>query len=394
MHRTHFYKIRLAAMQDPFESTVDQYLTEQYLARIGYASGPEQQIPEPGPDPDPDPDPRPDIRLATIEEVQARILDQLKEQQAAQQQASSAISSRPATQTCRPDLLEQALSPSILPDPPSTAHTPGSKARCQSFDSSHEHKPTSPCPSPPPPLSKTETLAALQFELERRQKICLGIERQIKACQKRLRNHPSKQKKVEEEHDKQIAESLKPVHGEQSTRGVDAAKRKDAKTAEEAEVEEMRDIYLQYDGGLVGVPTAEAVDALFVVIASTEHHLKNAEEANQGAKRREAKLEEKLYKARCAVFEVEEEIEVVENGVMEQGAGELRVEKSRAEGHKKENGKGKGKLRSRKGVQSRPQGKGEAKGEGGHERVRRRRKRRRYISSKAGKMNSDCTLDS
>lgn len=362
---------------------MDQYLTEQYLTRIEYAPGPEPQISEP----DPDPDPRPDIKLAAIEAVQARILDELKEQHAARRQAPSAISSRPATQTRRPNLREEALSPSILPDPPSMASTPGSEARCQSFDSSHEQKPTSPFPPPPPPTTKAELLAALHFELGRRGKTCLGIQRQIKACQKEIRTHPHKQKKVEKEHDKQIVEFVKPVHGEKSKR-VDAEKRKDAETAEGAEVVEMRDIYLQYDCESIGVPTAEAVGALFAIIANTEHRLKKAEEAIKVAKRRDARLEGKLYKARRAMFEMEEEIEEVENGVIEKGIRELKVDKSSAEGHKK--GKGKGKPSGRKGVQNRQQG----KGEGDDEKVGRRRKRRRYISSKAGKMTSDSTLDS
>ena len=52
---------------------MERYLAGQYPARIGYVSGPEQETPEP------DPEKRPNIRPATIEEVQAKIIDQLRE---------------------------------------------------------------------------------------------------------------------------------------------------------------------------------------------------------------------------------------------------------------------------------------------------------------------------
>ncbi|CAD6579652.1 MAG: hypothetical protein ASARMPREDX12_009324 [Alectoria sarmentosa] len=327
---------------------MEQYLTEQYLARIGYASGSEQQIPEP------DPTPRPDVRLATIDEVQAKILYQLKEQHSAQQQASPAISSRPANQTRMLDLREEAIL-SIHPEP------------------SHDYK-------SPSPKTKTEVLVGLHSELERRQIICLGIERQIEACQKEIRTHPSKQKKIEKEHEKRIAESVKPERDEKQM-AVDVEKGKDAKTAEEAEFEEMRDLYLQYDREVIGVPNAELVDAFFVAIADTEHHLQKAEEAKRAAKRREAKLEEKLYKARCSIFEIEDEIEEVENGAMAQDARESKVGESRSEGLRE--GKGKGEPRRRKRVKHRQQG------EGGDEKVRRRRKRRTNTSGKAGKISLD-----
>lgn len=343
-------------------------MTKQYLARIGYASGSEQQILEP------DPIPRPDVRLATIEEVQAKILSQLREQHSAQQQAPPTISSRPANQTRMPDLREEAI-PSIHPGTPSTTFMRRTKASYPPLEPSHGHK-------SPSPKTKTEILVGLHSELERRQNICLGIERQIEVCHKKIRTHSSKQKKIEKEHEKRIAESVKPEHDEKPT-AVDAEERKDAKTAEEAEFEEMKDIYLQYDREIIGVSNAESVDAFFVVIANTEHHLQKAEEAKRAAKRQEAKLEEKLYKARCAMFEIEDEIEEVENGAMAQDARESKMGESRFEGHKE--GKGKGKPRRRKGVKHRQQG----KGEGGDEKVGRRRKRWTNASGKAGKISPD-----
>lgn len=347
---------------------MEQYLTEQYLARIGYASGLEQQIPEP------DPIPRPDVRLTTIEEVQAKILYQLEEQHSAQQQTPPTISSRPANQTRMPDLREEAI-PSIHPGTPSTTFVRGTEASYPPLEPSHDYK-------YPLPKTKTKILVGLHSELERRQNICLGIERQIEACHEEIRTHPSKQKKIEKEHEKRIAESVKPERDEKQM-AVDAEKRKDAKTAEEAEFEEMRDIYLQYDRKIIGVPNAESVDALFVVIANTEHHLQKAEEAKRAAKRRVAKLEEKLCKARCAMFEIEDEIEEVENGAMAQDARESKVGESRFESHKE--GKGKGEPRRRKRVKHRQQG----KGEGGDEKVGRRRKRRTNTSGKAGKIILD-----
>ena len=292
MHRTHFYKTRRAAMQDPLESTMDQYLAKQYLARIGYAPGPEHL------NPGPDPSPRPQIRLATIEEVQTKILTRLKEQYPTQQEAPSVISSRAATHTRRSD--EEASSPSIFPNSPSTTSTPGTEASYRPSKPNYEHKsPRLPPPLPPP--TKAEILAALYSELQRRQNICLGIERQIKACQKEIRAYPSKQKKINKEHEKRVAKHVNPVHDGKRNSVVHADTLKAAQTAEEARIVEKRSIYQQYDRGLIGVPTVEAVDAFFAIIASTEHHVKKAEEANKVTKRREEKLEEKLYGAgaRC-----------------------------------------------------------------------------------------------
>lgn len=174
-----------------------------------------------------------------------------------------------------------------------------------------------------------------------------------------------------------MAQLMKPMHdGKQKPE-----KRESTKTAEEAELEEMRDIYQQYDRELAGVPTAESVDALFIVIAKTEDRFRKTEEANKAATRREAKLEERLYKARCAMFEMEDEIEEVENGgtaAIAEEFSEPNVEKGRTEAQRGS------KRRSRrgKGVKDGRQGRGEG-GEG------RRRKRRRKGSGKAGKMSLD-----
>lgn len=350
---------------------MERCIAQQYLARIGYISSAEQHIPET------DPNPRPDIRLATIEEVQAKILNQLKEQHAAQRPAPATISIRPATQTRTPDFRAEAALSSILPDTPSIISATGTEAQHRTLGPSHKHE------SPTPP-TKVEILARLYSELERRQNTCLEIERQIETCRKQIRTHPSKQRKIEKEHEKPIAEFVKPEHNEKQKK-IDTEKRKDAKTAEEVEFEEMRNIYLQYDREIIGVPTAESVDALFVVVANTEHQIKKAEEAKEIAVRREVKLEERLYEARCAMFEMEDEIEEVENGGLAKEAREPKVEDSRFEGYKEGKGKGKGKPRRRKGAKDRQQG----TREGGEKKLGRRRKRRRNISSKTGKMSSD-----
>lgn len=353
-------------MQDPFESTMDSYLAKQYLARIGYAPDPEHL------NSGSDPTPRPQIRPATIEEVQTKVLTRLKEQYPTQQEAPSVTPSRAATQTRMSN--EEASSPSIFPNLPSTTSTPGTEASYRPSKPSYEHNsPRPPLPLPPP--TKAEILAALHSELQRRQKSCLGIERQIKACQKEIRAYPSQQKNINKEHEKRIAKFANPVHDGKQNSGVHADTLKAAQTAEEARIEEKRSIYRQYDRELIGVPTAEAVDAFFAIIASTEHRVKKAEEANKVAKRREVELEEKLYGARCAMFEMEDEIEEVENGVMEREVRESRVGKSRVEGHKEGKGRGKGKgngngrgkgtPRRKKGVQGRQQG----NGDGGDERV-------------------------
>ena len=146
----------------------------------------------------------------------------------------------------------------------------------------------------------------------------------------------------------------------------------------------MRNIYLQYDRKLVGRPNAGSVDALFVIIANTEHRLKKAEEANKAAKRLEMTLEEELYKARCAMFEVEDEIEEVKNGVKETEAMEPNVKKRRAESQKA----GKRKPRRRKEAKDGQQR------EEGDKRVRRRRKRQKKTSGNVRKMSSDVAFDS
>lgn len=356
---------------------MEQYTTEHYLARIGYSSGPEQQIAKANQTP------RLPTRLATIEKVQAEILNQLKAQTVAQQQHPPTISPRLATQTRTLDLREETLL-SILPGTPSPASTPGTETSYQPLEPRYEPKSPSSLPPPPTP-TKAEILAGLYVELKRRRKICLGIERQIEACQKEISSHPSKQKKIEKEHEKRLAESVKLWHNENQKK-VDAEKRKDALKAEEAEFEEVRKIELQYDRDSIGAPTAESVDTLFVIIANTEHRLKKAEEARKAAKKREVQLEEKLYKARCAMFEMEDEIEEVENGASAKEAWEPRLEESRIGGQEE----GKRKPRRGKGVRERQQG----EGDGGDEKVGRRRRRRRNISGRAAKIGSDTALDS
>lgn len=282
-----------------------QCLIDQYLARIGYVSASEQQILELGPNP------RPDTRLANIGEVQTKILNQLTKQHAAQQQAPSSISLTPPAETSTPDLGEEA-SPYFLPGTFSTASTPRTEVSCQLLELKHER--TTPPLSPP---TMAEILAGLYSELEHREKTCLDIECQIEACQKEIQTHPSKQQKIEKGHSKRIAESLKPVHGSKQ-KNVYPAGRKEPQTAEEAEIEEMREIYQQYDCGSAAPPTAESVDAFFVIIADTETRFKKAEGAKRAAKRREARLQQKLYGARCAVFEMEDEIEEVGGGALVQ----------------------------------------------------------------------------
>lgn len=311
---------------------MEHYLAEQYLTRIGYVSGPEHSIQEP------DPRTRSKIRPATIVEVQPTI-NPLEGQYAAQILAPSAISSRPATQIGRPELLGEASSASILSENPSTTSTPVTEASDQALES--RQKPVFPSPPPPPPPQiPIDILANLHSELERRQKSCLGIERQIEACQKDIQSLPSRQKKVAEEHEKRIAQLVKPENDKRQKR-VATEKRRDPQTAEEAKSEEMRDIYMQYDCKSVGAPPAKLVDAFFGIIADTEHHAKKAEDANKAAKRQEVKLEEKLYLARCAVFEMECEIEGVKNGE-KNGAPEM-------EGNCRMGAKKEGKKKRRRG---------------------------------------------
>ena len=271
---------------------MEQHLIQQYLARIGYASSPDQQSLEP------DPNARSGLKPATAERVLLKVLDQSKEQYAAQQQQVPAanISSRPAVQICG---LESCDEPSFLPDASFTTPLPGREASYEILEPRYEHGSRSSHRVPLRPIG-AETLARRHSELERRRKTCLKIERQLEAVQKELRTYPSKQRKINKEHERRIAELVKPLHYEKQKQS-DAEIRNRPKTAEETEIEEMRDIYLQYDHESIGAPNAEMVDAFFLIIADTERHVKNAEEANMAAKRRGVKLEEKLDEARYAM---------------------------------------------------------------------------------------------
>ncbi len=355
---------------------MEQYLIEQYLARIGYVSGPGQQTPEQ------DSNSRADNRLATNQEVQAKIPTQLKEQYTTQEQAPATFIPESPKQTDRQVLCEETPPLSIRPDTSCPNSMPGTEAGYLPSVPQHKHKFPPKSPSPPHP-TKAELLTGLHSELERRQNICLGIEHQLQTCQKELHTLQTKQKKIKKQHEKGIATFENAVHNGKKI-SVDAQGRRDTQTAAEAEIEEMRNIYQQYDRKLVGRPNAGSVDALFVIIANTEHRLKNSEEANKAANMREVRLEEELYKARCAMFEVEDEIEEAKNGVKETEAMEPNVKERRAEGHKA----GKRKPRRRKEARDGQQR------EEGDKRVRRRRKRQKKISSNVTKMSSNVACDS
>ena len=287
-------------MRPSRDFTMEQHLIQQYLARIGYASSPDQQ----GLEPDPN-SYRSGTRQATAERLLLKVLDQSKEQYAAQQQQISTtnISSRPAVQNRGPESYDK---PFPIPDASFTTPSPGTENSYEALEPRHEHESRSSHRAPLRPIG-AETFTGYHSELERRRKAGLKIERQIESCQQEIRAHPSTQKKINKEHEIRIAELVKPLHDEKEKHS-DAEMRNRPKTAEEAEVEEMRDIYLQYDHESIGVPNAETVDAFFLIIANTERDIKTAEEANKAAKRREVKLEGKLYEARCAMLEMDDGI--------------------------------------------------------------------------------------
>ena len=310
-----------ADTQSSFELTMEQYLVERYLARIGYVSGSEQQ------DPEPDPAPSSDIRLANIEKVQAKILTLLKAQFAAQQQPCTTIPSRPAAQTRAPDLHEEPPSPSTLPNAPSTTSTPRAKTNHQPFKP--RRGPKSRPPPPPPPLAtKAEILARLYPELERRQKLCSALERQIEARQTQIRAHPSKRQKIDKEHAERIAKSATPVHNDQHRKAA-VAERKAARTAEDADREATRDDRRRYDRASRAVPTPEPADALPALMAPAERRLKDADAGGT------------LRGAKCALFATGEEIGGVGYGVGELRGGDGGIE-GRGEGRKGKRRGGKG----------------------------------------------------
>lgn len=319
-------------MKTPDESAMEQNLVEQYLARIGYASYPEQQMLEP------ERYSRPDFRLATVKEDQATIPNQFKQEFTYQQRSSAAISSRSALQTRGPELREETTSPSILPDTSSPNPWPEREASYQSFNPRHAHNSPSP-PSPPARPTETERPARHHHSmLQPLQTTCLELKRQINTCQKQLRNHPSKLKKITKEHDKRIARFLQPAHDEKQDLFEAAGRYGEETAAQEAIVEEMRDIYLQYDRGSIGkgVPNAELVDGLFAVVADTERHVKKAEEANKAAKGRVVRLEDRLYEVKCAMFGMDGGIGGVGDGVVvvEEEGRQSEVGMGRIEGHK------------------------------------------------------------
>ena len=169
------------------------------------------------------------------------------------------------------------------------------------------------------------------LEFEHGQKTCLNIECQIDSTQKELRTHPSKQQKINMEHEKRITRRVQPVQ-DKKRKYSDAQRRKAPKTTDEAEVEEMRQIYMQYDRGSIGVPDAGMVDAFFDIIANTEHRLMKAEELPKAAKRREVVLKGKLHKARRAVLDMDRGIGGVGKGIVRTEVEELEVkEESRNE---------------------------------------------------------------
>ena len=248
---------------------------------------------------------------------------------------------------------------------------PEIESSCPILEGSPGHKTPSSLLPPPCPNS-TEFLTVLYDELERRQHVCLGIESQINACQKQIRSLPSKQKKIKQKHEKPITDFENSMHEEKANL-VDAGRRKTTQTAEEAEIEEMKDIYRHFDRHPVGVPFADSVDAFFGIIANTERHILKAEEAKSAAERRNVRLEEKLYRAICAVLEMKDEIERLDDGLWENELGGSEVENSRTEVQD----------RSRRKPKRRKRGTDKHEGKEGHVGDRRSRRRRRNVPRNA-----------
>ena len=183
------------ATRSPLECNMEQYLIEQYLARIGYVSGPGQQI----------------LEQATNQEVQTKIPTHLKEQYTTQEQAPATFIPGLPKRNGRQVLCEEMPPLSIPPDTSSPNPMLGTEAGYPLLVSKHKHKSLSRPPSPPRP-TKTELLTGLHSELERRQNICLGIEHQLQTCQKEIHTLPTKQKKIKKQHEKEIATFENAVH--------------------------------------------------------------------------------------------------------------------------------------------------------------------------------------
>ena len=284
----------------------------QHLARKGDVSAPEQQTPEANPDP------RADTRREAIGRMQAKLLDNLGNQSTDQWQKPANISSKPAVQTRRPEMRKAAPATCTLSYAHPLIDLQGDAGLQTLEEARHEYEarslpPYSPC------LAKARLLSALHLELGRRHEIYLLIERELEACQLEIDSYPFKQKEIRSEHERRIADFEKLVQNE-TPRTVDAEERNSARTAEEMEYEEMRKIYQEYDRVWTGVPDPETVDALFAIIAETDRQHKETEEANKVEEQREVTLEERLHEAKCAKYQIEVEIEDVENGTVEKDA--------------------------------------------------------------------------
>ena len=158
-------------MRPPRDFTMEQHLIQQNLARIGHVSSPDHQSSEPDPNPY-----RSGLKPATAERLLLKVLDQSKEQYAAQQQQqvpTTNIPSNPAFQTRK---LEPCNEPSFLPLDTSftTPSSPGTETR---HEPRHEHE--SPPSSPPPRAPLLRPTRSPSNGLPSRRKTRLEIKRQL-----------------------------------------------------------------------------------------------------------------------------------------------------------------------------------------------------------------------
>ncbi|KAM0796393.1 hypothetical protein BDR22DRAFT_917809 [Usnea florida] len=252
-------------------------------------------------------------RQGTTEKAQMKTTTQLSTKHAAQHHSPATISSTLATRT-RASILDKESFPPLPPATSSTAPRPV-------LQDNRQPPKSNPNPPLPPPPTKAQTLAILSSELQRRQHTRSKIERQLDACLQELSTHPSKQPDIENQRSKRLSELLNPEPNSKP-QNANAKPPKTAMTAEETEAQELRDRQLEYESGAVAPPDGKTVEAFFDIIADAERQLIKADEANRGAREREGKLDEELYRAHCAIFEMEDEIEVVRMGMEGGGARE------------------------------------------------------------------------
>ncbi|MCJ1456749.1 hypothetical protein MMC28_007113 [Mycoblastus sanguinarius] len=258
--------------------------------------------------------------------------------------------------------------------PPKTSKMTGTEAR--SPPSPPSLQPQTPSKSAALALTTVQVLAKMQAELEKRQNLYFSIEDQIEAGKEARRQYSNKKDEIVRIHDSKLEEVIKKdssdvngfwvVPGEEGDGAPSLSSEKAAAATKTwggwgaAEASESRpepDPHAKFESQFTGQPDEWRVDELFGLIRETEgSHMRLEGERDMG-RAQETGLEERLYEARRAVFELEEEIKAVESAVeveKKEGKEERKdvadVEDKGGKRVRKKGGKKAGKEKSKGGV--------------------------------------------